>query len=74
MITQAGQASPGRYWDTSPRLWVVESTAGAVQPGLTEGWYELVDWNEKTGVFKFNRGAAIQAGHQEISCKVIQLP
>ena len=61
MITQPGESSPG-HWDTySPRLWVVESTAGAIRPGLTEGWYECLEYDKKTNVFTLLNGQAPQA-------------
>ncbi|MBV6431421.1 MAG: hypothetical protein IANPNBLG_01551 [Bryobacteraceae bacterium] len=73
MITEPGRRSFG-HWDTySPRLWVVESTGGAVRPGLSEGWYECLDYNAKTGVFTLDRGEGIQAAHREIRCKIALL-
>jgi hypothetical protein len=73
MITQPGESSPGHFDTYSPRLWVVESTAGAVRPGLTEGWYACLEYDQKTGVFTFDRGTDIQLGHREIRCKIVPL-
>jgi hypothetical protein len=74
MITQAGESSKRLNWDTyNPRLWVVESTAGAINPGLTEGWYECIDYDQKKGVFTLDRGPDIMPLHRQISCKIVQL-
>jgi hypothetical protein len=73
MITQPGTSSPGHFDTYSPRLWVVESTAGAIRPGLTEGWYECLEYNDKTGVFTLDRGGDIQPPHREIRCKMVPL-
>ena len=73
MISQPGESSHG-HWDTySPRIWVVESTAGAIKPGLTEGWYECLEYDKKTGVFTLDRGTDIQPAHREIRCKIARL-
>lgn len=73
MITEPGKSSNGHFDTYSPRLWVVESTAGAIRPGLTEGWYECLDYDKKTGVFTLERGADIQPAHKEIRCKIVPL-
>lgn len=73
MITQAGMSAPG-HWDTySPKLWVVESTAGSVPPGLHEGWYECLDYNKKTGIFHLDRGDDFPEINREIYCKIVAL-
>jgi hypothetical protein len=74
MISQPNESSHG-HWDTySPRLWVVESTAGAMKPGLHEGWYECLEYDKKTNVFTLDRGPEIMAPHREIRCKIVHLP
>jgi hypothetical protein len=73
MITQPGESSRGHFDTYSPRLWVVESTAGAVRPGLTEGWYECLEYDKKTSVFTFDRGPDIQLPHREIRCKIVRV-
>jgi len=73
MISEPGHRSPG-HWDTySPRLWVVESTGGAISPGLTEGWYECLEYDQKKKVFTLDRGPEIQASRREIRCKIALL-
>jgi hypothetical protein len=73
MISQPGEWSHG-HWDThTPRLWVVESTAGAIQPGLTEGWYACLEYDKKTKVFTLDRGTDIHPAHREIRCKIARL-
>ncbi|MEO8132015.1 MAG: hypothetical protein ABJF23_32265 [Bryobacteraceae bacterium] len=73
MVTEPSRRSAG-HWDTySPRLWVVESTAGALQPGLSESWYECLDYKQSTGVFTLSRGDTIKPEHKEIRCKIALL-
>jgi hypothetical protein len=73
MISQPGTSSHGHFDTYLPRLWVVESTAGAMSPGLTEGWYECLEYDKKTGIFTLDRGSDIQPGHREIRCKIVPL-
>lgn len=73
MITQPGESSPGHFDTYSPKLWVVESTAGAVRHGLTEGWYECLEYDQKTSIFTFDRGPEIKQAHREIRCKIVRL-
>jgi hypothetical protein len=73
MISQPGKWSHGHFDTYSPRLWVVESTAGAVRPGLTEGWYACLDYDKKTGIFTLDRGTDIQPQHRDIRCKIVPL-
>ncbi len=73
MITEPNETMPGTFDPYSPRVFVVESTLGALDPGLSEGWYECLSYDKKKRTFKLFRGSKIKPEKQEIQCKIALL-